>query len=100
MLTREERPSGEAFIDLQTRKDFWKALEFHKKTMGSRFIEIFESDRMEMESFVRSRGVDAVVSVIHGDDDDEFFLRLRGLPYSCTRKDIIDFFEGNVCCCC
>jgi heterogeneous nuclear ribonucleoprotein F/H len=38
-LTREGRPSGEAYIELETEEDMNKALEKDKAHMGKRYIE-------------------------------------------------------------
>ena len=38
-LTREGRPSGEAYIELDTEEDQTKALEKDKAHMGKRYIE-------------------------------------------------------------
>ena len=40
---REGRPSGEAFIELESKDDVQKALEYDRKCMGKRYIEVFES---------------------------------------------------------
>ena len=40
---REGRPSGEAFIEVESEEDVQKALEKHKCNMGKRYIEVFES---------------------------------------------------------
>ena len=38
-LTREGRPSGEAYIEVASQEDLDKALEMDKKHMGKRYIE-------------------------------------------------------------
>ena len=38
-LTREGRPSGEAYIEMASQEDLDKALEMDKKHMGKRYIE-------------------------------------------------------------
>ena len=41
---REGRPSGEAFIEVETKEDVERALEKHKCNMGKRYVEVFESE--------------------------------------------------------
>ena len=41
---REGRPSGEAFLEVETKEDVERALEKHKCNMGKRYVEVFESD--------------------------------------------------------
>ena len=38
-LTREGRPSGEAYIELASEKDLEQALALDRKNMGKRYIE-------------------------------------------------------------
>ena len=38
-LTREGRPSGEAYIELESEEDMDKAIEKDKQHMGKRYIE-------------------------------------------------------------
>jgi len=41
------RPSGEAFVELQSEDDIEKAVEKHNESMGHRYIEVFKSDHSE-----------------------------------------------------
>ena len=43
---REGRPSGEAFVELETEADFNKALEKNNDHMGHRYIEVFKATRV------------------------------------------------------
>lgn len=38
-LSREGRPSGEAYIELESEEDLNKAIEKHNDHMGHRYIE-------------------------------------------------------------
>ena len=49
---REGRPSGEAFIEVETKEDVERALEKHKCNMGKRYVEVFESDVSDHGSMV------------------------------------------------
>merc|ERR1712083_459624 len=42
-LNREGRPSGEAFVEMESDEDVANALKKDKKNMGKRYIEVFES---------------------------------------------------------
>ena len=43
ILFREGRPSGEAFVEMESDEDVANALKKDKKNMGKRYIEVFES---------------------------------------------------------
>ena len=38
-MTRENRPSGEAYIELATEEDLEEALKMDRKSMGKRYVE-------------------------------------------------------------
>ena len=38
-LTNEGRPSGEAYIEMETEEDMQKGMVMNNKNMGSRYIE-------------------------------------------------------------
>ena len=84
----EGRPSGEAFVELLDEDDLEVALKRNNHLMGQRYIEIFRSDYMQLNKHIQesisntSNWVDPVV-------------RLRGLPYGCTKHDIANFFDGK-----
>jgi len=84
---RDGRPSGEAYIEFETQEDYDNALEMHKKNMGKRYVEVFKSDTNEMESNVRRSGQNQKES-------NDAVVRLRGLPYGCSREEIAYFFTG------
>ncbi|RWS07229.1 heterogeneous nuclear ribonucleoprotein H-like protein [Dinothrombium tinctorium] len=89
-LSREGRPSGEAYVEMENEEEFKKGLDYHKKHMGSRYIEVFPSKRQEMDWMLRRSGV----TPFNSDPNFDGFVRLRGLPFGCKKADIENFFAG------
>lgn len=84
------RPSGEAYVEMESEEDVAKGLEKHKKNMGSRYIEVFTSTRKEMDWSLRKNGP----TKTDIDPALDGYVRLRGLPFDCTKADIHEFFRG------
>jgi len=95
-MDRNGRPSGECFIELASLKDVEKAKAHNKENMGKRYIEIQDAKRAEMEWFVNrmpgGAGGNKMAGGMGGENDG--FVRLRGLPFEATKKDIAAFFTG------
>jgi len=92
-VNKEGRPSGECFVELSSQLDMDKALEHNNEHMGKRYIEIQEAKRTEMDWVINR------MSSNHGregtmESSNDGFVRLRGLPYGASKKDIADFFVG------
>lgn len=79
------RPSGEAFIVFETRNDMEKALNKNREYMGNRYVEIFEAQKSEFDWAAQQQ---------EGPKQGESVIRLRGLPYRCSKDDIQTFFSG------
>eukprot|EP00466_Bigelowiella_natans_P004461 jgi/Bigna1/79884/fgenesh1_pg.66_\ len=87
---QSSRPSGEAFAEFKSSEDMRYALELHREHIGTRYIEVFESSVGDLErALERGQG-----------DRDKLppsgsglpCIRMRGLPFSASRRDIDDFF--------
>ncbi|XP_043189168.1 heterogeneous nuclear ribonucleoprotein H2-like isoform X2 [Amphibalanus amphitrite] len=87
-LSREGRPSGECYVELCSEADLDAALKKHNNNMGHRYVEVFRSKKSEMDWVVRRSGAAAASPA------DEGCVRLRGLPYSCSKEEIANFFSG------
>ncbi|GAB4835223.1 hypothetical protein Ancab_000132 [Ancistrocladus abbreviatus] len=91
----EGRPSGEAFVEFAGPEDSSVAMSKDRMTLGSRYIELFPSSQQEMEEAVaRGRRADS-----EGGRDPPAHtgvLRLRGLPFSAGKEDIMEFFKDFV----
>uniref|UniRef100_A0A671KXL5 Heterogeneous nuclear ribonucleoprotein H3 (2H9) n=1 Tax=Sinocyclocheilus anshuiensis TaxID=1608454 RepID=A0A671KXL5_9TELE len=88
-FSKEGRPSGEAFVELKTSEDFKKALAKDRKYMGHRYIEVFKSNRSEMDWVLKRSGPTDY------DSSSGCMLRLRGLPFGCSKEEIVQFFSGT-----
>ncbi|XP_064227001.1 heterogeneous nuclear ribonucleoprotein F-like isoform X6 [Aotus nancymaae] len=88
IYTREGRQSGEAFVEFGSEDDVKLALKKDRESMGHRSIEVFKSHRTEMNWVLKHSGPNSADSANDG------FVRLRGLPFGCTKEEIVQFFSG------
>lgn len=88
-FSKEGRPSGEAFVELKTAEDFKTAIAKDRKYMGHRYIEVFKSNRSEMDWVLKRNGP------ADYDSCSGCMLRLRGLPFGCSKEEIVQFFSGR-----
>ncbi|GMT28510.1 hypothetical protein PFISCL1PPCAC_19807 [Pristionchus fissidentatus] len=97
--TRDGRPSGEAFIECEDEESFNTALAKDREHMGSRYIEVFRCSSGDM--YAAGNTKDAAPSFgpsygggshDHNIPNSEHVVRLRGLPFQCSKDEIIKFF--------
>ena len=99
----ESRPPGEAYVRFRRVEDAERGMRRHKALMGKRFIEVFKVvDAAELEE-ARSRQwctLEEAADRLNVDkswedgwkEEDGFVVRLRGLPWEATTRDVRDFF--------
>ncbi|XP_044262601.1 heterogeneous nuclear ribonucleoprotein H-like [Tribolium madens] len=85
--SREGRPSGEAFVEFESEEDLNVALRKDREHIGSRYIEVFKVNKAEMDWVIKRSGP------TYGVNDDGC-VRLRGLPFGCSKEEIAQFFTG------
>ncbi|KAJ8675176.1 hypothetical protein QAD02_010962 [Eretmocerus hayati] len=87
-MSKEGRPSGEAYIELEAEQDVQNACKKDRDHIGHRYIEVFRAKRGEMEWVVKRSGqnIDSAM--------DDGCVRLRGLPFGCSKEEIAQFFSG------
>uniref|UniRef100_A0A8C9EMP5 RRM domain-containing protein n=1 Tax=Pavo cristatus TaxID=9049 RepID=A0A8C9EMP5_PAVCR len=90
IYTREGRPSGEAFAELESEEDVKLALKKDRETMGHRYVEVFKSNNVEMDWVLKHTGPNSP------DTANDGFVRLRGLPFGCSKEEIVQFFSGTL----
>uniref|UniRef100_A0A2R9C3X8 RRM domain-containing protein n=1 Tax=Pan paniscus TaxID=9597 RepID=A0A2R9C3X8_PANPA len=88
IYTREGRPSGEAFVELESEEEVKLALKKDRETMGHRYVEVFKSNSVEMDWVLKHTGPNSP------DTANDGFVRLRGLPFGCSKEEIVQFFSG------
>ncbi|XP_026481921.1 heterogeneous nuclear ribonucleoprotein F-like isoform X2 [Ctenocephalides felis] len=82
IMSKDNRPSGEAFVEFASANDLEKALKKDRCHMGSRYIEVFRSRPSQFEYAIQSQFTERDACV-----------KLRGLPFHSTKDDIINFFK-------
>lgn len=87
-MSREGRPSGEAYVEMDTPEDIEKACKRDRDHMGHRYIEVFKAKRGEMEWVVKRSGYNLENAM------DDACVRLRGLPFGCVKEEVAQFFSG------
>jgi heterogeneous nuclear ribonucleoprotein F/H len=103
---RDGRPNGEAFLELASPDDVDKAFSYNKNTLGHRYIE--SKDHTKIISFGRYLNYFYLCSVFNAKPEEfdqclrrqnviqqDTFIKLRGLPFSCRLDDIEQFFSGE-----
>lgn len=85
-LTKEGRPSGEAYIELANENDLAKAIKMHRERLQDRYIEIFKSSAEEMEYVLEKAERQA-------NQPWDNVIRMRGIPFKCTPEKLRNFFK-------
>ncbi|XP_053559319.1 G-rich sequence factor 1 [Bombina bombina] len=104
IFNRDGKPRGDAVIEFESAEDVQKAVEQHKKYMGQRYVEVFEMNQKEAESLLtrmhaalsptRPAALSQSAPSSMSSPASDGIVRLRGLPYSCSEQDILNFFSG------
>ncbi|NXC28522.1 GRSF1 factor, partial [Campylorhamphus procurvoides] len=87
LLKRDGRRRGDALIEMESKADVQRALEKHLRYMGPRYVKVFEVHDSDVEGLLRSLRDESQAM-------NEGVVLLRGLPFSSTEEDIVDFFSG------
>jgi heterogeneous nuclear ribonucleoprotein F/H len=85
------RPNGEAFVRFEDAADAVKALGRDREKMDRRYIEVFAGKEADMRGAQReaaraARGDSKASSMV--------VVRLRGLPFSATEREVEGFLGG------
>eukprot|EP00013_Stygamoeba_regulata_P004937 CAMPEP_0177634854 /NCGR_PEP_ID=MMETSP0447-20121125/3585_1 /TAXON_ID=0 /ORGANISM="Stygamoeba regulata, Strain BSH-02190019" /LENGTH=408 /DNA_ID=CAMNT_0019136593 /DNA_START=30 /DNA_END=1257 /DNA_ORIENTATION=+ len=95
------RSTGEAFASFDTVEQAQDAMKRHNEKMGTRYIELFRSSPTELSSYDSGQGGAKATRVqenlrmqMEEAGVEESFVRMRGLPFSATEEDVVQFFQG------
>lgn len=111
MMKRDGRFTGEAFVVFGSPLHVEMALTKNKGYMGRRYIEVFRAKKLDYYKAILAEMTDGPVSYnitdghkiprrgYYGDMPQDFptstVLRLRGLPFSVTRDDVVNWFNDG-----
>lgn len=106
------RPTGDAFVLFESVEHGKQALTKHRQTIGKRYVELFQTSRNEVvqifsrfTTFPASgvpaaypiprplRPTEAVMQHKGYLSNNKDIIRLRGLPYTASVQDILDFLN-------
>eukprot|EP00092_Neocalanus_flemingeri_P053993 GFUD01063567.1.p1 GENE.GFUD01063567.1~~GFUD01063567.1.p1 ORF type:complete len:464 (+),score=148.59 GFUD01063567.1:74-1465(+) len=81
ILNEYKKSSGNAKVWVSSKEDLKKALQCHKKHLGTRYINVKIVEQEETNRSTPS-------------DPDAFTVKLSGLPWSATEQEICEFLFG------
>jgi len=82
------RPSGDAYVEVETSEDLDQALKMHKRDMGSRYVEVFEANPLDVEKAKDGGGRGRRERRTQG-----YVVQLRGLPYRASEREIAEWLS-------
>ncbi|XP_063055242.1 epithelial splicing regulatory protein 1 isoform X2 [Engraulis encrasicolus] len=90
-LNAQGRRNGEALVRFESQEQRDLALQRHKHHMGNRYIEVYKATG---EDFLKVAGgcSSEVAHFLSG--DGHMIVRMRGLPFSATPQQVLQFFSG------
>lgn len=83
------KASGEALIGLRTQEHYDACMKYEKKYLGTRYIELYESSLSEWDRVHNRSSRERTIPIQAG----SFVILMRGLPYSASETDCINFFQ-------
>ncbi|PWA40161.1 Nucleotide-binding, alpha-beta plait [Artemisia annua] len=89
MVNSEGRVTGEAYVKFGSPEVSKAAMVKDGMSLGNRYIELFPSTMEEWEEAVTK----GRTNVPKPSEEDTPVLRMRGLPFSAGKDDIVDFFK-------
>lgn len=94
---RAGQPDGQAFVQFPSA-EIAKEVEneCQGEMVGNRYLEIYQSSEEDLAYQIR-RGCARESCENPFEEPGAGYVRLRGLPYSATKSEIVDFFGGEIC---
>lgn len=95
-LSVSGRRNGEALIRFTCQEHRDMALKRHKHHIGPRYIEVYRASGDDFLNIAGGASCEAQAFLSRG---AQVIIRMRGLPYDCTPKQVLDFFaQGEQSC--
>lgn len=88
------RPSGDAYVEVETSDDVDLAMKMNRRDMGSRYVEVFEANPLDVE---RAKDQEEGGGRGGGGRDrgrrSGHTVQLRGLPFRASEREIADWLS-------
>ncbi|KAF8560830.1 hypothetical protein P879_11697 [Paragonimus westermani] len=91
------RRNGEALVQFTQPEQRDLALRKHKHHMGQRYIEVYAASGRDFVTFAGVETTEAEEFLKRFTSLDQALIRMRGLPYTATEADILQFFANANC---
>ncbi|XP_037785794.1 RNA-binding protein fusilli-like isoform X1 [Penaeus monodon] len=91
-LSPQGRRNGEALIRFVSPEHRDMALKRHKHHIGNRYIEVYKATGEDFINVAGGSNNEAQQFLSRG---GQVIIRMRGLPYDCTPKQVVEFFESG-----
>jgi len=91
-LSAQGRRNGEALVLFESCTHRDMALKRHKHHIGTRYIEVYKATGDDFIQVAGGNNTEAKEFLARG---GQVIVRMRGLPYDCTAKQVIEFFENG-----
>lgn len=93
-LNTHGRRNGEVMVHFESSEQRDMALQRHKHNLGKRYVEVFKATGDE---FIRvAAGTSKEATLFLARDEGHIIVRMRGLPFTASEKDVVDFFGPEI----
>ncbi|XP_018315667.1 RNA-binding protein fusilli [Mycetomoellerius zeteki] len=86
------RRNGEALVRFINKEHRDMALKRHKHHMGTRYIEVYKASGEDFIGVAGGTSGEAHAFLSRG---AQVIVRMRGLPYDCVAKQVLEFFQSG-----
>ncbi|XP_051159802.1 RNA-binding protein fusilli isoform X3 [Leptopilina boulardi] len=91
-LSAQGRRNGEALVRFISKEHRDMALKRHKHHIGPRYIEVYKASGDDFVGVAGGTSGEAHAFLSRG---AQVIVRMRGLPYDCIAKQVLDFFASG-----
>jgi len=91
-LSAQGRRNGEALVLLESAAHRDMALRRHKHHIGNRYIEVYKATGDDFMEVAGGNNTEAQEFLSRG---GQVIIRMRGLPYDCSSKQVMEFFSSG-----
>ncbi|XP_038069597.1 epithelial splicing regulatory protein 1-like isoform X1 [Patiria miniata] len=89
-LNHYGRRNGEVMVHFESSQHRDMALQRHRHNLGNRYVEVFKGTGDEFIKVAAGTSRDAAMFLSR--DDGHIIVRMRGLPFTASAREVVDFF--------